>query len=35
MNKKYQIVERQDNRIVLMETDAADSDFEKRVIIEF
>jgi len=32
--KKYQIVEIQDERIVLMEIDAADRDFEKRKIID-
>jgi hypothetical protein len=33
-NKKYQIVEIQDDRLVLMEVGAADTDFEKRKIID-
>jgi|GEM_PF-3540867 len=33
-NKKYQVVEIQDDRIVLMEVGAADMDFEKRKIID-
>ena len=33
-NKKYQIVEIQDYRIVLMESNASDNDFEKRIIID-
>lgn len=33
-NKKYQVVERQEERIVLMEVGAADNDFQKRKIIE-
>jgi len=33
-DKKYQIVEIQDDRIVLMEVGAADTDFAKRKIID-
>jgi len=32
-NEKYQIVEIQDDRIVLMEVGAHDMDFEKRKIV--
>jgi len=33
-NKKYQLVEIQDDRIVLMESGVSDNDFEKRIIID-
>ena len=32
--KKYQIVERQDDYMVLMEVGAADTDFQKRIILQ-
>jgi hypothetical protein len=33
-HKRYQIVEIQDDRMVLMEVDASDTDFAKRKIID-
>ena len=33
-NKKYQVVEIQDDRMVLMEVGASDTDFSKRKIID-
>jgi len=33
-DKKYQVVEIQDDRIVLMEVGASDTDFTKRKIID-